>query len=229
VSQSAPSIPAATPQVSEGPRNSLRLIVLDPGHGGTDNGARGPGGVLEKDAVLSIARTVRSELERQGYQVALTREGNDNPSFDDRAALANAQRGTVFITFHVSSTGPPGTARAYYFGGTRLDAPEPAASLQPTAPLRWEQAQLAFVATSRRLADLLQVQLGLKFRGSPEIAAPGVLRQLRSVAAPAVAVEISSVAVADAKALTNMAPGLAAAILRALEAYRPLYEAEGAR
>ena len=205
------------------------MIVLDPGHGGTDNGARGPGGVLEKDAVLVIARTVRSELERQGYQVALTREGSENPSFDDRAALANAQRGTVFITFHVSSTGRPGVARAYYFGGTRLDAAELPASTQRTTPLRWEQAQLAFVASSRRFAELLQVQLGLKFRGSPEIPAPGVLRQLRSVAAPAVAVEVSSVAVADAKTLAGMAPGLAEAIVRALEAYRPLYEAGGVR
>jgi N-acetylmuramoyl-L-alanine amidase len=184
---------------------------------------------MEKDVVLVIARTLRGELERQGYQVALTREGNENPSFDDRAALANAQRGTVFITLHVSSTGRPGMARTYYFSGTRLDSTEPPASLQRSGPLPWEQAQLAYAAASRRFADLIQVQLGQKFRGSPELPAPAVLRQLRSVAAPAVAVEISSVAVPDAKNLTGMAPDLAAAIVRALEAYRPLYEAGGAR
>ena len=216
----APSAPA-TPA----PQNALRVIVLDPGHGGTDPGARGAGGIQEKDVVLVLARTLRSELERQGYLVVLTREGNDNPSFDDRATFANAQRGVLFISLHVSSTGPPGTVRTYYFGGTRAETP--AASAQPTTLLRWDTAQLSFAAQSRRFAELLQVQFGLKFRGSPEVPMAAPVRPLRSVAAPAVAVEISSVSVPDSKVLLDLGSGLAGAIVRAIEAFRPLYEAGG--
>ena len=198
------------------------MVVLDAGHGGTDAGARGPAGVLEKDVVLVMARTVRNELERQGYQVVLTREGNDNPSLEDRTALANAQHGFLFVTLHVSSTGPAGTARAYYYGGIKPDA---AVSPSPPGLTRWEEGQVPYAALSRHFAELLQVQFGLKFRGSSEIPSPAAVRQLRSVAGPAVAVEISSVA-ADSRALLDMSSGLAAAILRATEAFRPLYEAE---
>jgi N-acetylmuramoyl-L-alanine amidase len=217
--------PPAPPAVPQTPallrQDGLRVVVLDAGHGGTDAGARGPAGVLEKDVVLVLARLVRNELERQGYQVVLTREGNDNPSFEDRAALANAQRGFLFITLHISSTGPTGTARAYYYGGAKAD---PASSPASAGLTRWEEAQLPHIALSRRFAELLQVQLGLKFRGSAEIPSAAAVRQLRSVAGPAVAVEISSVA-ASSRSLLDMGPGLAAAILRAAEAFRPLYEA----
>jgi len=211
------------------PQAGLRVIVLDPGHGGTDPGARGPSGVLEKDVVLALARALRAELERQGLKVVLTREGSDNPSFDDRAALANAQRGALFVTLHVSSTGPIGTVRSYYLSPEELSlanlAAAPAAGR--TGWVVWEQAQVPYAQLSRRFAELLQVQLGLKFRGSPEVPSPSAVRQLRMVTFPAVAVEISSVAVSDGKAVESMGPTLAAALAHAVEAFRPLYQGGG--
>ena len=90
------------------------VIVLDPAHGGTDPGARGPSGTVEKDIVLQYARTVRAGLERQGYRVVMTRNDDSNPSHDDRTAIADNHRDAIFITLHVSSTGTIGTARAYY-------------------------------------------------------------------------------------------------------------------
>lgn len=201
------------------------MIVIDPGHGGTDNGARGPGGVIEKDAVLSIAKILRGELEKQGLQAMLTREGNDNPSFDDRAARANAQRGAVFLTLHVSSLGRVGTVRAYYVAPARVP-PGEAASVR-TGLVRWEEAQVPYAEKSRRLAELLQVLLGQKFRGSPDVPAAAAVRQLRSIMAPAIAVEISSVAAPNGKALEALAPELAAAIARAVAAFRPLNAAGG--
>jgi N-acetylmuramoyl-L-alanine amidase len=85
--------------------------VLDPAHGGTDQGARGTEGISESDEILQFAFATKRALEAQGFQVILTREGNDNPSFDDRSARANAQRGAVFIAMHIASTGLTGTAR----------------------------------------------------------------------------------------------------------------------
>src|SRR5438128_9326819 len=85
---------AITPQASAGAsRNGLNIVVIDPAHGGTDPGARGVGGVRESDIVLDLAAQVRHGLEVQGFQVMQTRSTNENPSFDDRSALANAQTG----------------------------------------------------------------------------------------------------------------------------------------
>ncbi len=102
----APPVPqAVTPH--------LGVVVLDPAHGGADQGARGSSGIAESDVVLSFARLVRISLEAQGLRVILTRQANEDPSFDDRSKLANAQHGVIFITLHVSSTGQPGTVRVY--------------------------------------------------------------------------------------------------------------------
>lgn len=89
------------------------MVVIDPAHGGADAGGRGTEGIRESDVVLEFAAQLRKDLEAQGFQVVQTREGNDNPSFDDRSARANAQRGAVFVTLHVGSTGVTGTARVY--------------------------------------------------------------------------------------------------------------------
>src|SRR5882672_3380870 len=103
-----PTIPASTPQ-----RAGLSVIVLDPAHGGTDPGARGAQGIRESDLLLDLTVQVRRALEAQGFQVLQTRAGNENPSFDDRSTMANAQRGAVFVTLHISSTGLPGTVRVF--------------------------------------------------------------------------------------------------------------------
>src|SRR5215470_6408858 len=113
-SPSPPNAPAQTnPGTPIGQSGGLNVVVLDPAHGGTDLGARGGGGMRESEIVLDFAGEVRRALEQQGFQVVQTRKGNDNPSFDDRSAMANAQRGAVFVTLHISSTGLPGTVRVY--------------------------------------------------------------------------------------------------------------------
>jgi len=108
--QSAAPAPSQTQFV---PRGGLNIVVLDPAHGGIDLGARGTEGIRESEVVLVFAAEVRKALEAQGFQVVMTREGNDNPSFDDRSARANAQHGAVFVTLHIASTGVAGTARVY--------------------------------------------------------------------------------------------------------------------
>src|SRR5437899_11144044 len=90
-------------------------VVLDPAHGGADFGARGPTGLAESDVVLDFARAARIALEAQRLRVLLTREGNQDPTFDNRSAMVNGLRNAVLISLHVSSSGPVGTARAYYY------------------------------------------------------------------------------------------------------------------
>ena len=87
------SVPAQTGSQQIAPPTPTHVgpvIVLDPAHGGIDNGARGQSGVVEKDLVLLFARTARLALEREGFRVVMTRNDDSDPSFDDRAALANS-------------------------------------------------------------------------------------------------------------------------------------------
>jgi N-acetylmuramoyl-L-alanine amidase len=194
----------------------LNIVVLDPAHGGTDPGARGTGGIRESEIVLDFATQVRRALELQGFQVVQTRQGNENPSFDDRSATANAQRGAVFVTMHISSTGLPGTARVY----VNSDLP-PVADSNGLIP--WDRAQAPFPGLSKTFGDLVQRFLTQRFKGSPEAAQTASVRQLRTTAAPAIAVEISSVTVENRADLDRMAPGVADAIARGVAAFKPLY------
>ena len=209
--------PVVPPAAGQTQRAGLSVVVLDPAHGGTDPGARGTGGVRESDLVLEFSDSTRRALEAQGFRVRQTRQGNDDPSLDDRSAMAGAQRGTVFITLHVSSTGLPGTVRVY----TMTDFP---AETNTTGMLSWDRAQAPFLELSRKLGDLVQGQLVLQFKGSPSTALTAAVRQLRTTAAPAIAVEVSSVTVDDRAALERMAPGVADAIARGVAAFRPVYD-----
>jgi len=201
-----PSVPQAT----------LNVVVLDPAHGGTDLGARGTEGIRESEVVLEFAAQIKKALQEQGFQVVQTREGNDNPSFDDRSARANAQRGAVFVTLHVASTGLAGTARVYVSAETPQDGN--ALGLIP-----WDQAQVPFAELSRKLGNLVQTELTKTFKGSPATALVAPVRQLRTTAAPAIAVEISSVSVVNRSELDRMVPGVAEAITRGIVTFRPTY------
>jgi N-acetylmuramoyl-L-alanine amidase len=198
------------------PRNGLNIVVLDPAHGGTDQGARGTEGITESDEVLQFAAATKKALEAQGFQVLLTREGNDNPSFDDRSARANAQRGAVFISLHIASTGLTGTARVY----VEPEVP-PSAAISGLIP--WDRAQVPFQGLSRKLGDLVQMELAKRFKGSPDTLQTAPVRQLRTTAAPAIAVEISRVSVQNRGDLETMVPGVADAIARGVVAFRPSY------
>jgi N-acetylmuramoyl-L-alanine amidase len=223
--------PGASPQAPATPPSAttpgLRVVVLDPGHGGTDSGARGATGATEKDVALAFARACRTALEKLGLRVVLTRDGDQNPSFDDRAALANAQHDAIFLSLHVSSTGPDATVRVYTYQFSESESGLAAGrgTESPYGLTYWNLAQQPHTELSRRLGDLLQVQLAQTFSGSPEVSASVPVRDLRSVAVPAVAMEVSSVSLTDAGRLYALAPQLAQAVGRAVDAFRPVYEA----
>ena len=201
-------------------RTGLNIVVLDPAHGGTDPGARGAQGIRESDLVLDLTMQVRRALEAQGFQVLQTRSGNENPSFDDRSTLANAQRGAVFITLHISSTGLPGTARVYTM-------PDSSAVAATSGILSWDHAQAPYISLSRKFAEAVQGQLAQRFKGSPNNSQTATIRQLRTTAAPAIAVEICSVSVQDRADLDRMMPGVGDAIARGVAAFRPSYVLPG--
>jgi N-acetylmuramoyl-L-alanine amidase len=221
----APPPAQAAPEPPSPPQKTLNVVIIDPAHGGADAGARGSTGIVESDVVLGFARLLRISLEAQGLRVLLTRQANDGPSFDDRSKLANAQRNGVFITLHVSSTGQPGTVRVYSLA--RPAAAQNAAATPRGGMMPWDRAQFSFIDQSRRLAELIQIQMAQRFHGSLETPLDAPVRQLRTVGAPAVAIEVSSVSVPDRSTLDQMGPGLADGVARAVAAFRTIYEGGG--
>lgn len=223
------------------------MIVLDPAHGGTNTGARGENGLVEKDLVLQIARTLQAQLQNHGYRVVMTRTDDSNPSYNDRAAIANAYGNAIFITLHVGSTGKIGTVRAFYdefwtpIPAMPSSAQAPTPNAKPGVPnfkgaavakraaiakapantlISWHEAQRPYVDASRRLAGLLQLQFAQTFPGSPPTPSAVPLRDLRSVAEPAVAIEIANVSAPSANVLLALAGPLSVDIERAVETFQ---------
>ncbi len=89
---------------SRPPSADLR-IVIDPGHGGRDPGAIGPGGLREKDVTLAIARELAQLLrKRLGCRVRLTRDRDRYLSLEQRTAIANAFGADLFISIHANAS-----------------------------------------------------------------------------------------------------------------------------
>jgi N-acetylmuramoyl-L-alanine amidase len=84
----------------------IRTIVLDPGHGGADTGARGLSGHVEKEWTLDVARHVASRLTDAGARVVLTRESDITTPLEGRPAFCLAHGGDIFVSIHFNSGGP---------------------------------------------------------------------------------------------------------------------------
>lgn len=79
------------------------IIVLDPGHGGRDPGALGLSNVKEKNITLKVSKMLKLELERRGFEVAMTRETDRLVSLEERTAIAQAKRANVFLSIHANA------------------------------------------------------------------------------------------------------------------------------
>lgn len=78
------------------------LVVLDPGHGGSESGTRSSSGILEKHVVLKIAHHTADALRGRGYRVLLTRISDEDLSHGSRVAMANRRRAAVFVSIHAN-------------------------------------------------------------------------------------------------------------------------------
>lgn len=80
------------------------VVIIDPGHGGAQEGASGPGGLVEKNVALAIAKKVKAQLEKEVHaQVVLTRDRDALVHLSERVTLANKKRPDLFISIHANS------------------------------------------------------------------------------------------------------------------------------
>ncbi len=94
-------IPSQTRSTSS---RDVKLVVIDPGHGGDDDGARGASGTREKDIVLKLSKRLKRILEKEyGIQVVLTRKDDTYLPLFDRTDIANERNADLFVSIHCNA------------------------------------------------------------------------------------------------------------------------------
>ena len=153
----------------------IRTIVIDPGHGGADEGAHGPEGTLEKDVTLSVALRLRAMLERRlGVRVILTRTRDTLVDLDRRAAIANNDRADLLISLHANSSLSEIASGAEVFylsideygaearaiaAGEGQHLPVSGGGVREIDVVPWEMAQARYLKQSADLAALVAAEL----------------------------------------------------------------------
>jgi N-acetylmuramoyl-L-alanine amidase len=173
-----------------------RIIVLDPGHGGLEIGARGAGGTEEKTVALALAGLISAELRRD-YKVKLTRSDDYYVDLANRTALANHLKAAVLISLHTGGSLVYSTAgpRIYYHQrvpGTVSDRRQ-STDLQSSHnhyATPWDSVQTKYLESSRVLARTVGSRLSnLNYiEDIPVQAAP--LAVLQGAQMPAILIEI---------------------------------------
>lgn len=102
--QGVPITSEAPPKTTGPAAPGVFTIVVDPGHGGVDTGAKGPAGTLEKEVNLAFALSLRDALAKDpGVRVLLTREDDRFIPLTERSDIARRAKADLFISMHADS------------------------------------------------------------------------------------------------------------------------------
>ncbi len=203
---------AAPPvQTDQRAAKKIKAIVIDPGHGGLESGAKGKFGALEKDITLAIALRLKAVIERNlALRVELTRDKDIEVSLENRAAIANNHKADLFISIHTNSSyrrnargsetfflslnaTDEEARRLAYLENNSAELSKPLAedNQDEIRMILWDMAQSAYLKQSQSLAEIIQDELnsllGTTNRGIKQ--AP--FKVLTGVACPAVLVEVA--------------------------------------
>lgn len=164
-------------------------IVLDPGHGGRDPGAVGPGGSAEKDRNLEIALLVRDLLavEMPSVRVVMTRSDDRYVSLGERTRIANRERADLFLSIHcnASTNRAAGGFETYFLSLARTDDARAVAAMENSAAeldsavacepsadalsfLLADMAQNLYLSQSSSLAELVQQGISRVWEGGSD-------------------------------------------------------------
>jgi len=202
----APAVPTQEPPPLLPEATGIRTIVIDPGHGGTEQGARGPSGTLEKHVALAVARQLKGAIEtRLGLRVLLTRSGDETVALDARAAFANNNKADLFLSLHANASvrSSVSGAEVFYvsvgeYGEAARSAISEPGALLPTLGggeravdlILWEMAQAQHLNESARLARVLEGEMRQRLAMSPRAIQQAPFRVLVGANMPAVLVEM---------------------------------------
>jgi N-acetylmuramoyl-L-alanine amidase len=185
----------------------VRTVVLDPGHGGEEVGAQGPGGILEKDVTLAIARKLRGQIVNTlGYQVFLTRDNDVDLGLDERTAIANNYKADLFLSIHANASHARGAtgAEVYFLSYQASEEERRVAQREGEAPalaaappgsdlalILWDMAQSEHLEESSALASRIQEELAVLAGSQGRGVKQAPFRVLVGAAMPAALVELA--------------------------------------
>jgi N-acetylmuramoyl-L-alanine amidase len=203
---SAPAAADPPPLLDLLPPGGIRTVVIDPGHGGDEPGARGPQGTTEKDVTLGVARRLKGAIEaRLGARVILTRDGDETVGLDERAAVANNNKSDLFISLHANASvrATVSGAEVFYLSladygdqaqrvaqGNSDALPVFSGGTRNIEVLLWEMAQARHIEQSAALAQLVEAALRERVPMSPRAIQQAPFRVLVGANMPAVLVEM---------------------------------------
>jgi N-acetylmuramoyl-L-alanine amidase len=186
VVENRPETPSAPPVL---PRRLIGVIVLDPGHGGTDVGASN-GELQEKELALAIAKRMRAAFEsRLGSTVLLTRDSDISLTNEARSAIANNNQANLLVSVHIGQSPNMNDLGAVY-----VMKPPPAAdpATRGRLFLPWSLGYRAAWPASDGAAKMLQDELS---QALPPWKLPvryGPIAVLASASMPSVVVEVGN-------------------------------------
>lgn len=159
-------------------KSSIKVIVLDPGHGGKDPGAERAHGLQEKHIVLSIAKKLRERIKQElNVDVLLTREDDSFVSLKERTAFANANEADLFISIHTNAAENKKAhgIEVYYLSEAKNDESRAAQALENSVveEFEGEEALQDYTQADYVISDLIQsaqliesINLAYKFQNN---------------------------------------------------------------
>jgi N-acetylmuramoyl-L-alanine amidase len=224
--------------------------VIDPGHGGKDQGARGRGGLLEKDVTLDIALKLKELIENDpGMKVILTRSGDYFVSLKERTAIANHAKGSapadLFISIHTNSHKSPkvGGFEAYYISDAIDPSAEATAAMENAVvalewdtggpvesaltPILWDLQFTESISESSELAFIAKEELGERLNTRNRGVRQAQFIVLAGVAMPSILVEVGFISnrIEEAKLKTaDYKNKCAEALAASVAAFKERYE-----
>ncbi len=189
----------------------IRTVVIDPGHGGLEVGAKGKFGTLEKDITLQIALKLKAIIERNlSFRVILTREKDVDVSLENRAAVANNNRAHLFISIHTNSSyrkeasgsetyflslnaTDEESRRLAYLENNSVEFEEriSGGSEDELNMILWDMAQTAYIRQSSQMAESIQNELNFLLQTPNRGIKQAPFKVLTAVSCPAVLVEVA--------------------------------------
>jgi N-acetylmuramoyl-L-alanine amidase len=212
--------------LGEAPAKVLK-VMIDPGHGGEDNGSTSSRGVAEKDITLALADKLIQALEAADkISPELLRTDDQSISLDERAGLANHNHGDLLISLQLGTTfaAVPKGSTIYYWSPTTA-SPTTTPSSSTARP--WDQEQEPYWEKSRMLASLMQEELLWSIPWASGGVLPADIYLLSRVTMPAVMLELGSLNHPEEAAQLQkpeFQEAVAKAITQAIIKYRSLDE-----
>ena len=246
IPQPSTASPSSRTQKASSALQGMKTIVIDPGHGGLEPGARGRFGTLEKNVALEIGIKLKAVIERNfPSRVVLTRDKDLDVSLENRAALANNNKADFFISIHANSSFRKDArgSETYFLSRDATDEEARRLAFMENNPaelgegitgesedeiqmILWDMAQSAYLKQSSLLAESIQKELNLLLRTSNRGIKQAPFTVLAGVACPAVLVEVAFISnPREERSLTKeeFQVNVAQAIYRGLVNYIELY------